>query len=190
VTIKSYAGSGVQRLISYEWRTKIEPFDGEADRGERTERRPIMKPESHHWNVSSTRIERVRIVGPINERRQCFAWLDENGFEIRRSGPYTSSEMRPEYDNQRFLVEADKKEGEAMDSQARDFMLLGIQIKGLNIKLAHVMLALMIVMLVWLVALTVQLTNLKKRVETSQQNPDKRVALIESRKPTEHTPAR
>jgi hypothetical protein len=146
-----------------------------------------MKPESHHWNVSSTRIERVRIVGPINERRQCFAWLDENGFEIKRSGPYTNSEMRLEYDRQRFLVEADKKEGEAMDSQARDFMLLGIQIKGLKLKLAHVMLALMVVMLVWLSALTIQLTNLKKRLETSQQNPDKRAAVTEPRKPTGQT---
>lgn len=31
--IKSYAESGVQRLVCYEWRRKIEPFEGDADRG-------------------------------------------------------------------------------------------------------------------------------------------------------------
>jgi hypothetical protein len=149
-----------------------------------------MKPQSDLWDVSSTRIERVRIVGPINERSQCFAWLDENGFEIKRSGPYTFSEMRPDYDRQHFLIEADKREGEAMDSQTRDFMILGIQMKGLNIKLAYVMLALIIVMLVWLVALTIQLTNLQKRVEAFQREPEKRAAVTEPRKPPGRAPAR
>src|SRR5688500_10905196 len=133
--IKSYAESGVQRLVCYDGEARSSRSRAMPTGGQRTGRGPIMKPQNDLCEVSSTRIERVRIIGRVNERSECYAWLDENGIENKRSGPYTFSEMHPDYDKQHFLIESDKREGEAMDSQARDFMILGIQLKGLNIKL-------------------------------------------------------
>jgi hypothetical protein len=138
-----------------------------------------METQSHHPDITATRIERIRITGPINERSQCFAWLDENGFDIKRSGPYTDSEMLPDCDMKRFLIVAEKKEGEAMESKARDLMMLGIKIKGLNIKFGHVLLVLSVIMLVWLVVLTSQLANLQRRLDAFQAATEKRAGISE-----------
>lgn len=138
-----------------------------------------METQSHHPDITATRIERIRITGPINERSQCFAWLDENGFDIKRSGPYTDSEMLPDCDMKRFLIVAEKKEGEAMESKVRDLMMLGIQIKGLNIKFGHVLLVLSVVMLVWLIVLTSQLANLERRLDAFQAATEKRAGISE-----------
>jgi hypothetical protein len=138
-----------------------------------------METQSHHPDITATRIERIRITGPINERSQCFAWLDENGFDIKRSGPYTDSEMLPDCDMKRFLIVAEKKEGEAMESKARDLMMLGIKIKGLNIKFGHVLLVLSVIMLVWLVVLTSQLANLQRRFDAFQAATEKRAGISE-----------
>jgi hypothetical protein len=138
-----------------------------------------METQSHHPDITATRIERIRITGPINERSQCFAWLDENGFDIKRSGPYTDSEMLPDCDMKRFLIVAEKKEGEAMESKARDLMMLGIKIKGLNIKFGHVLLVLSVIMLVWLVVLTSQVANLQRRLDAFQAATEKRAGISE-----------
>src|SRR6266540_3821405 len=139
-----------------------------------------METQSHHPDITAMRIERIRITGPINERSQCFAWLDENGFDIKRCGPYTDCDMK------RFLIVAEKNEGEAMESKARDLMMLGIQIKGLNIKFGHVLLVLSVVMLVWLVVLTSQLANLERRLNAFQAATEKRAA-ISAEKSSEQT---
>jgi len=138
-----------------------------------------METQSHQPDITAMRIERIRITGPINERSQCFAWLDENGFDIKRSGPYTDSEMLPDCDMKRYLIVAEKKEGEAMESKVRDLMMLGIQIKGLNIKFGHVLLVLSVVMLVWLIVLTSQLANLERRLDAFQAETEKRAGISE-----------
>jgi hypothetical protein len=79
----------------------------------------------------------------------------------------------------RFLIVAEKKEGEAMESKARDLMMLGIKIKGLNIKFGHVLLVLSVIMLVWLVVLTSQLANLQRRLDAFQAATEKRAGISE-----------
>jgi hypothetical protein len=61
------------------------------------------------WTVEAKRIERLRIVGPYAEGKECLEWLYANGFSVTRSGPYTDREMHPACDIERFLFTAERE---------------------------------------------------------------------------------
>jgi hypothetical protein len=127
----------------------------------------IMQTQSKDWNVTVMHIEQIRIVGPVNERNHCLAWLDENGFELIRSGPSDSDQSHPDW-IRNFLVIGEKKQDEKMDSQAKNSTVLGIQLKGLNISLVRLLLTSSVIMLIWLIGLTIHLWSLERRLDILQ----------------------
>lgn len=60
------------------------------------------------WVIEVARIERVQIVGKKDEYDNCLQWLQDNGYSIVRSGPYTDSQMYPKVDATRFLFVAER----------------------------------------------------------------------------------
>jgi hypothetical protein len=126
-----------------------------------------MHTQSEDWDVTLMYVEQIRIVGPVNDRNHCLAWLDENGFELKRSGPYDSDQSRPDW-IKNFLVIAEKKQDEKMDSQAKSSTILGIQLKGLNTSVVRLLLAFSMIMLIWLIGLTIHLRSLERRLDVLQ----------------------
>jgi hypothetical protein len=112
-------------------------------------------------------LERIRIVGPVNDRNHCLAWLDENGFEVKRSGPSDNDQSHPDW-IKNFLVIAEKKQDKTMDSQAKSSTILGIQLKGLNVYFAQLLLTFSLVMLIWVIGLTIHLWSLDRRLDALQ----------------------
>lgn len=126
-----------------------------------------MHTQTEDWNVTVMHLEQIRIVGPVNDRNNCLAWLDENGFEVKRSGPSDSDQSHPDW-IKNFLVIAEKKQDEKMDSQTKSSTILGIQLKGLNINFVRLLLTFSLVMLIWVIGLTIHLWSLERRLEVLQ----------------------
>lgn len=56
-------------------------------------------------------LERVRVVGPMEEGQPVLRELHDAGFQTVRSGPYTDREMHPMADVKRFLFIAEREVG-------------------------------------------------------------------------------
>jgi hypothetical protein len=123
-----------------------------------------MHTQNQNWNVTVMHLEQIRIVGPVNDRNHCLAWLNENGFEVKRSGPCDNDWIKS------FLVIGEKKEEKKMDSQTKSSTILGIQLKGLNINFARLLLTFSLVMLIWVIGLTIHLWSLERRLDALQTN--------------------
>ncbi|MDQ3918735.1 MAG: hypothetical protein M3348_09685 [Acidobacteriota bacterium] len=61
------------------------------------------------WQLETSKLEEVRIVGPFADGSECLQWLYDNGFSVQRSGPYTDRDMHPDVDITRFLFTAVRK---------------------------------------------------------------------------------
>ena len=61
------------------------------------------------WQIETSLIERVRIIGPYVDGQECLQWLFEHGYTVKRSGPYTDREMFPKVDIERFLFDAERE---------------------------------------------------------------------------------
>lgn len=123
-----------------------------------------MQTQTENWNVTLMHVEQIRIVGPVNDRNHCLAWLNENGFEVKRSGPSDNDWIKS------FLVIGEKKEEKKMDSQTKSSTILGIQLKGLNINFVRLLLTFSLVMLIWVIGLTIHLWSLERRLDALQTN--------------------
>jgi hypothetical protein len=123
-----------------------------------------MQTQTENWNVTLMHVEQIRIVGPVNDRNHCLAWLNENGFEVKRSGPSDDDWIKS------FLVIGEKKEEKKMDSQTKSSTILGIQLKGLNINFVRLLLTFSLVMLIWVIGLTIHLWSLERRLDALQTN--------------------
>jgi hypothetical protein len=123
-----------------------------------------MQTQTENWNVTLMHVEQIRIVGPVNDRNHCLAWLNENGFEVKRSGPSDNDWIKS------FLVIGEKKEEKQMDSQTKSSTILGIQLKGLNINFVRLLLTFSLVMLIWVIGLTIHLWSLERRLDALQTN--------------------
>jgi hypothetical protein len=123
-----------------------------------------MQTQTENWNVTLMHVEQIRIVGPVNDRNHCLAWLNENGFEVKRSGPSDNDWIKS------FLVIGEKKEEKTMDSQTKSSTILGIQLKGLNISFVRLLLTFSLVMLIWVIGLTIHLWSLERRLDALQTN--------------------
>jgi hypothetical protein len=136
-----------------------------------------MQTQTEGWSVTLTHVEQIRIVGPVNDRNHCLAWLDENRFDVKRSGPSDEDQSHPDW-IKNFLVIAEKKQDEKMDSQSKSSTILGIQLKGLNINFARLLLTFSLVMLIWLIGLTVHLWSLERRLDVLQTKEGRPEALL------------
>lgn len=65
----------------------------------------IRRPQ---WNITSERLERVKVVGPIEDLRAASDFLYANGFTVTYQGAYTDREMHPSCDPSRFLLHAER----------------------------------------------------------------------------------
>lgn len=66
------------------------------------------KPNLPNCKVKKTIIERLEVVGPGDSRRTILDELEEKGFNVVRSGPYTDKTMHPRVDVTRFLFIAER----------------------------------------------------------------------------------
>jgi hypothetical protein len=126
-----------------------------------------MQTQTERWNVTLMHIEQIRIVGPVNDRNHCLAWLDENGFEVKQSGPSDNDQSYPDW-IKNFLIIAEKKQDKKMDAQTKSSTILGIQLKGLNINFVRLLLTFSLVMLIWVIGLTIHLWSLERRLDALQ----------------------
>ena len=53
-------------------------------------------------------IQRLEVMGPMGERGAVLEALYADGFDVKRSGPYTDDEMSPKIDPTRFLITAER----------------------------------------------------------------------------------
>lgn len=54
-------------------------------------------------------IERLTVVGKMDDSRRVMEWLHSRGFRLVRSGPYTDREMHPMVDVKRFKFVAERE---------------------------------------------------------------------------------
>lgn len=55
-------------------------------------------------------IRRVKITGKQCEAGKAFQWLEDQGFHVTRSGPFTNKNLWPDVDPARFLILAERPE--------------------------------------------------------------------------------
>lgn len=70
--------------------------------------RDALPPPDPSWQMETTRLNRLRVVGPIAEFKRCMDWCETAGYVVRQRGPYTDQEMFPRADNDRFLIIAER----------------------------------------------------------------------------------
>lgn len=61
------------------------------------------------YATKSETVERMTLVFPFSERAAIAKALDEGGWWVRRSGPYTDSKMYPKVDMTRSLYEIERE---------------------------------------------------------------------------------
>lgn len=65
-----------------------------------------MNPD---WIAERLTVERITLVGPMEESKNASSWLYENSYHTIRSGPYTDREMYPKANIGRFLIIAERE---------------------------------------------------------------------------------
>lgn len=64
---------------------------------------------SNNWSIQGERLERVEIVGPYTEGKECLEYLATEGYRVVRVGPYTDRKIHPRCDLERFLIRAERE---------------------------------------------------------------------------------
>lgn len=64
--------------------------------------------KASNYIVKKERIERLNLVGPMNDSKQVMEELFDSGYRLIRTGPYTDPESYPDADIRRFLFIAER----------------------------------------------------------------------------------
>jgi hypothetical protein len=65
--------------------------------------------EDQGCQVQRVRLERLRVIGPMENRLQVMNSLYADGFDVTQSGPYTDVELHPKVDSTHFLFIAERE---------------------------------------------------------------------------------